>query len=56
MKRIILITGAFICFAATSCKTGYGCSGNGKNVGAERVLTGDAKTMKALKRAGKFKS
>ena len=33
-----------------------GCPSNGKNVGAEKVLSGDPATMKALKKAKKFKS
>ena len=33
-----------------------GCPSNGKNVGAEKVLSGDAETMKAMKKAKKFKS
>ena len=33
-----------------------GCPSNGKNVGAEKVLSGDAKTMKDLKKARKFRS
>ncbi len=39
-----------------SCRVGRGCPMSGKSVGAEKVLSGDAKTMKALKRAPKFKS
>jgi hypothetical protein len=34
----------------------YGCPTNGKNVGAEQLLSGDAKTMKAVKKAKKFKA
>ena len=33
-----------------------GCPSNGKNVGAEKVLSGDPETMKSLKKAKKFKS
>ena len=33
-----------------------GCPSNGKNVGAEKVLSGDPDTMKAMKKAKKFKS
>ena len=59
----------FFAFAATltimvsSCgmlsnmfKRKSGCPTNGKNVGAEKVLSGDPETMKALKKAKKFKS
>jgi len=34
----------------------YGCPSDGKNVGAEKVLSGDPATIKALKKAKKFKS
>ena len=37
-------------------KPKYGCGTNGKNVGAEKILSGDADTMKAVKKAKKFKS
>lgn len=37
-------------------KPKYGCPSNGKNVGAEKVLSGDPATMKALKKAKKFRS
>jgi hypothetical protein len=34
----------------------YGCPTNGKNIGAERILSGDKEAMKAAKKAKKFKS
>lgn len=34
----------------------YGCPSNGKNVGAEKILSGDKDAIKAAKKAGKFKS
>ena len=34
----------------------YGCPTNGKNIGAERLLSGDKDAIKAAKRAKKFKS
>lgn len=37
-------------------KPKYGCPSNGKNVGAEKVLSGDAESAKALKKAKKFRS
>jgi hypothetical protein len=47
----------------TSCKLWnnmfkpkYGCPSNGKNVGAEKILSGDPKAMKDVKKAKKFKS
>jgi len=33
-----------------------GCPSNGKNVGAEKVLSGDPDAMKSMKKAKKFKS
>jgi hypothetical protein len=55
MKKVTLFIVLGICVAAASCKAKYGCRGNGKNVGAERLLSGDAKVMKEVKRAGKFR-
>jgi hypothetical protein len=34
----------------------YGCPTNGKNVGAEKILSGDRASIKAAKKAKKFKS
>ena len=56
-----------IVFAATmllsSCKLWnsifkpkYGCKTDGKNIGAERILSGDPEGTKAAKKAKKFKS
>lgn len=59
--RLILF-GALILFTLSSCKLWnnlfgpkYGCKTDGKNIGAERVLNGDAESMKAAKKAKKFK-
>ena len=37
-------------------KEKYGCPTNGKNVGAEKILSGDKEAIKAARKAGKFKS
>lgn len=37
-------------------KPKYGCKSNGKNVGAEKILSGDPEAMKSVKKAKKFKS
>lgn len=37
-------------------KTKTGCPSNGKNVGAEKIMSGDPKAMKDVKKAKKFKS
>ena len=34
----------------------YGCPTNGKNVGAEKILSGDKEAIKDAKKAKKFKS
>jgi hypothetical protein len=34
----------------------YGCPTNGKNIGAERILSGDKEAIKAARKAKKFKS
>ena len=57
MKKILF---AFVCaFLFCSCsifKPKYGCPTNGKNIGAERLLSGDKAAMKAAKKAKKFNS
>jgi hypothetical protein len=37
-------------------KSKYGCPSNGKNVGAEKILSGDPDAAKSVKKAKKFKS
>ncbi len=37
-------------------KPKYGCPTNGKNVGAEKLLSGDPKAEKDARKARKFKS
>jgi ethanolamine utilization microcompartment shell protein EutL len=34
----------------------YGCPTNGKNVGAEKILSGDRAAIKAARKAGKFRN
>jgi hypothetical protein len=36
-------------------KDKYGCPTNGKNVGAEKILSGDKDAIKAARKAKKFK-
>lgn len=40
----------------SSCASNRGCPANGKSIGAERLLSPDAKTQKLVKKAGKFKA
>ena len=56
MKRSILFIAVAICMLTISCRAGRGCPSNGKNVGAEKILSGDPNAIKAMKKAGKFKS
>jgi ethanolamine utilization microcompartment shell protein EutL len=37
-------------------RTKYGCPTNGKNVGAEKILSGDRAAIKAARKAGKFRN
>ena len=37
-------------------KAKYGCPTNGKNIGAEKIISGDPDAMKAIKKAKKFRS
>jgi hypothetical protein len=60
MKNLLLFI-VLTCFMvmAVSCslfKPKYGCPTNGKNVGAEKLMGGDAESEKAARKAKKFKS
>jgi len=54
MKKIFLL--AIIAASMSSCfifkkKEKYGCPTNGRNVGAEKIASGDAKAIKASNKA-----
>jgi hypothetical protein len=60
MKNLFTIV-LLVCFAAmtASCnmfKPKYGCGTNGKNVGAEKLASGDPAAEKAARKAKKFRS
>lgn len=57
MKKLLLLIS--VCFAMSSCfifkkKEKYGCPGNGRNIGAEKIAAGDEKAIRASNKA-KFK-
>lgn len=63
MKKSFFFLGAAI-MMITSCKLLHlgadrqeknGCPTNGKNIGAEKLVTGNPKAIAAAKKAGKFK-
>lgn len=64
MKRLrYTFLATTLVFALSSCgmfsnlfKKKTGCPTNGKNVGAEKILSGDPKAMKDAKKAKKFRS
>jgi len=49
---VLMLSGCFI----FRKKVKYGCPTNGKNIGAERVLSGDKAALKAARKAKKFRS
>ncbi|HEV8084005.1 MAG TPA: hypothetical protein VGP55_12425 [Chitinophagaceae bacterium] len=59
MKKLLIL---LVCISALSgCSIfkkneKYGCPTNGKNVGAEKILSGDKDAIKAARKAKKFKS
>ncbi len=55
MKAFTGIVIIIACMCAQSCSVRKGCPGNGRNVGAERLLNPDKQTAKDLKKAKKFK-
>jgi len=42
-------------FCFLSCAVKRGCPSDGRNIGAERLVSGDPKVMKDLKKAKKFR-
>ncbi len=59
MKKFLIAVVCCLIFSSCSILKGrqkYGCPTNGKNVGAEKILSGDRATMKAVRKAGKFKN
>ena len=56
MKKLHLLLIAFAGIGFISCSVKRGCPSSGRNIGAERLLSGDKETSKALKKAGKFRS
>lgn len=51
-KAILFLSVALVC---TSCAVKKGCPTNGANIGAERILSGDPKALKAIKHGKKFR-
>ncbi|CAN5329893.1 hypothetical protein BH09BAC2_BH09BAC2_07550 [soil metagenome] len=53
MKNILLLTTVSLIFCSCSIfkKDKYGCPTNGRNVGAEKILAGDKKAIKAERKA-----
>ena len=60
MKNFLLILVMISCVLLfTSCnmfKPKYGCPTNGKNIGAEKLASGDPEAEKAARKAKKFRS
>lgn len=57
MKKLIVAVVIAGCAAGlVSCAARKGCPTNGANVGAEKLLSGDPKAIKAAKKAKKFKA
>ncbi len=55
-KGLVAILCVFIFCSCSIFKKKYGCPTNGKNIGAERILSGDKSAIKAAKKAKKFNS
>ena len=60
MKNFLLILVMISCILLlASCnlfKPKYGCPTNGKNIGAEKLASGDPEAEKAARKAKRFKS
>jgi hypothetical protein len=58
-KPFLIIASLSFLMMTASCnlfKPKYGCPSNGKNVGAEKLLSGDPAAEKSARKAKKFKS
>lgn len=55
MQKTLLLILVAVCILLVSCRAGRGCPTNGKNIGAERILSGDPKALKAAGKAEKFR-
>ena len=58
MKKILIAL--VCCWMFSSCSVlkrqeKYGCPTNGKNIGAEKIASGDKAAIKAARKAGKFR-
>ncbi len=51
-----ILAGMLILNSCSLFKARYGCKTNGKNIGAERLMSGDKEAEKAARKAKKFKS
>jgi hypothetical protein len=57
MNKILWVSLFVFFFCSCSIfKPKYGCPTNGKNIGAERLLSGDKEAIKAVRKAKKFKA
>lgn len=56
MKIVAAIAISAMCVMFMSCNVGKGCPSSGRNVGAEKILSGDPKAIKDMKKARKFRS
>jgi len=57
MRKIFIPVMCVMLLSACSVfrkKVKYGCPTDGKNIGAERILSGDKEAIKASKKAKKF--
>jgi hypothetical protein len=52
----IIISVSTLLMACNLFKPKYGCPTNGKNIGAEKLVSGDPAAEKAARKAKKFKS
>ncbi len=52
-RKVILFCSLLMLFS--SCAVKKGCPTNGANIGAERILSGDPKAIKAVNKGKKFK-
>ncbi|MEO6453377.1 MAG: hypothetical protein ABIN97_04860 [Ginsengibacter sp.] len=56
-KACVILIGVSFLFGCSLFKNNKtGCPTNGKNVGAEKILSGDKNAINAMRKAKKFKS
>jgi hypothetical protein len=56
MKKLFFAAAVVGMIGFVGCRAKRGCPTNGRNIGAEKILSGDPAAIKAAKKAKKFRA